>query len=91
LCILWCFTDENGHVQSLCRTEMDLNEPPGSINISLQFSIHNVRFCIRTKRSAREILIRQFGEAGYKHILNRRELLCLAYIDTPHIVIVILV
>jgi hypothetical protein len=91
LCILWCFTDGNGRVQFLCCTEMDLNEPPASINISLQFSIHNMKFCIRTKRSARESLIRQFGEAGYEHILNRRELLCLANIDTPQIVIVILV
>ena len=89
--IQWFSTDGNGLVQSLCCTEMDLNEPPASINIGLQFSIHNVKFCIRSKRSARESLIRQFGEAGYEHIQNSRELLCLANIDTPQIVILILV
>jgi hypothetical protein len=75
-------------VQFLCCIEMDLNEPPANFNI--QFSIHNVRFKICMKRSARESLIRRFGEAGYEHILRSSEPLCLADVNTPQITILIL-
>jgi hypothetical protein len=69
-------------------TKMDLNEPLASFNI--QFSIHNVKFQICTKRAACESLIRRLGEAGYKHILNSLEPLCLADVNTPQITILIL-
>jgi hypothetical protein len=78
----------NGLAQSLCFIEMDLNQPPASFNI--QFSIHNVKFQICTKRAASKSLIRQFGEAVYKHILNSPELLCLADVNMPQITILIL-
>jgi hypothetical protein len=78
----------NGHVEFLCYIEMDLNQPPLELNI--QFSIHNVRFCICLKRETREGLVRRFGEAGYKHILSLSEPLCLAQVNLPQILILIL-
>jgi hypothetical protein len=89
LFIRWFSTDKNGLAQFLCSIKMDLNEPFVSFNI--QFSIHNVRFCICTRRLAHKSLIRHLADAGYEHIVNSRELLCLANIDTPQIVILILV
>jgi hypothetical protein len=75
-------------VQFLCCTEMDLNELPSNFNI--QFGIHNARFKICMKRSTCESLIKRFGEAGYEHILNSSEPLCLANVNTPQITILIL-
>jgi hypothetical protein len=67
---------------------MDLNQAPAELNI--QFGIHNVRFHICLKREICEGLVRRFDEAGYKHILSLPELLCLAEVNSPQILILIL-
>jgi hypothetical protein len=58
--------------------------------LNIQYSIHNVRFCIHLKKETRKGLVRRFDEVGYEHILSLPEPLCLAEVNLPQILILIL-
>ena len=50
---------------------MDLNRPFSDLLIS--FSLGNIRFVSRPKISARDTLVRRYGENGYGAILTSTE------------------
>jgi hypothetical protein len=59
---------------------MDLNQAHTELNI--QFSIHNVNFCIHLKREICKGLVKQFGEADYEHVLSLSKPLCLEEVNS---------
>ena len=70
---------------------MDLNSATSSVpELNLNFTLRDIRFTIRTKRSCRLTLIGHFGEEGYNHISNNEPLL-LAAVERSFIHIYIIV
>jgi hypothetical protein len=71
---------------------MDLNSATSSMpELNLNFTLRDIKFTIRTKRSCRLTLIGHFGEEGYNHISNSNEPLLLAAIERSFIHIYIMV
>lgn len=68
---------------------MDLNRVPSDIPIS--FSLGDIRVACRTKSSFREMLIRKYGEEGFRHILASPEPFIIPTSLLSKIIIMILV
>jgi hypothetical protein len=67
----------------------DLNRPP--VELSVSFSLEDIRFMLRTKFSPRYALIMKFGTVGYNSILQSMEPFLLMRWHGNMIIIVILV
>jgi hypothetical protein len=71
---------------------MDLNSATSvAPGLNVNFTLRDIKFTIRTKRSCRLTLIGKFGEEGYNHISNSNEPLLLAAVERNAIHIFIMV
>jgi hypothetical protein len=67
----------------------DLNRPP--VELSVSFSVGDIRFLLRTKISARYALTLKFGPVGYDSIVRSTELFLLTRWNKNMMIIVILI
>jgi hypothetical protein len=68
---------------------MDLNRPP-LVDVPISFSLGDIRFVCRPKASAKDALIRRYGEGGYNAILSSVEPFIMASVTQFRIMIFIL-